>query len=114
MLSSVGVPEVKSEPNGLFRSKVGMAGERPQAADDEATLKIFRVILVLEVTGDPGGGVVFVLGILESPLLLIGKELENDEDQGDTGEDQVRKFEGFAAGKAREEEEVIGRGREEE
>ena len=107
LLRTVGVPKVQCEPDGLLGCEIRVPRERPQSAHNETSLKVFRVILILEVARDAGRVVVFCLGSLELPLLLVGKEFEDDEKECDTGEDQVGKLEGFAAGKEREEQKVV-------
>lgn len=70
-----------------------MAAERPQARDDEAAIEILRG----EAVRDAFVLLVRVLGALEPPLLLVGDDLDADEEDQQPREDEVRHAEGGGA-----------------
>ena len=111
---AVAVPQVESEPDGLLRDEVGVARQGPQATDDEAALEVLGGELRLVLAGDAGGLLVLVFGAVEGPLLLVGEVLDDEEEEGDAREDQVGQLERLHVREAREQEEVVGRRRDEE
>lgn len=112
-LGAVAVPQVQSEPDGLLGGEVGVARQRPQAGDSESTLQILGGELILVLARDTGGVLVFVLGTVEMPLLLVGEELNDEEEEGDTREAQIGELEGLLGRELRKQEEIVGRGRKE-
>ena len=75
-----------------------MAGPRPQAAGIEAAVKLFaRVTVVLRHLCRL---LVFVLGAVEIPLLLVSEVLDEDEHKYQLGEEAVVEAE-FVSGYAR-------------
>ena len=113
VLGAVGTPEIHAQPDSLLSNKVGVSRPRPEAADHEATLQVFRSVLVLVRTGNPSVVMVFLLRVLEVPLLLVGKKLDNDEEENSARESQVGNVKDLGA-LVRQNNKNVGRSRDEE
>ena len=76
---AVAVPEVQDQPEGLLGGEVGVTGKRPETADDESALQILGAELALVWLGDACVLVVLAFGLVEVPLLLVGKIFDDDQ-----------------------------------
>jgi len=109
-LRAVAGPQVQRKPDGLLCGEVRVAAPGPETTDDEATVQVLGRELALVLVWDAGGLQVLLLRALELPLLLVGEELDDHEEDADAGEDQVRDAEGGALGELGEDEEDVCRG----
>lgn len=66
-----------------------MTAIRPETGDDEATLEVFLVVSF----GDDAGVAVFVLGLLITPLLLVGNNLNQNVENQEARKDEIRDIE---------------------
>lgn len=114
-LGAIGVPQVKSEPEGLLGREVRVTRERPEPVDHEATLQVLGGVLVLVGLGDARVRVVVGLGAVELPLLLVCEVFDDDERKGEAREEEVREGEGRCCRRRRggvfhlrQQEEVVG------
>jgi hypothetical protein len=80
-------PLVQSNPNGLLCGKVGVARPTPQASRVEAAVQLLT--RVFELGRNLGSLLIGALGLVEVPLLLIGKELDDDEEEYEFAEYRV-------------------------
>ena len=80
-LGAVAGPDVHGQPDGLLGNKVGVTRPRPKTTDNEAPLEILSTVLVLVGLRNARAGLVLLLGSLEVPLLTIGEELDEDEEE---------------------------------
>ena len=87
-----------------------MTRQGPKTADDKATLEILGAELILVGFGNARVVLVLLLGSLEVPLLTIGKELDDDEEEDGAREGQVGKAKGFGALVVCGDDENVGRG----
>lgn len=86
-----------------------MAGPRPETADHEATFEVLSGVLVLERLGNASVLLVLVFRVLEVPLLLIGKVLDDDEEEGSARKCQIGKSKDLCALVVRSDNERVGR-----
>lgn len=91
-----------------------MTRPRPKTADDEAPLEILGAELILVGFGNARVGLVLLLGSLEVPLLAIGKEFNDNEEEDGAREGQVGKAKDFGPLVVRGDDENVGRGGDEE
>lgn len=100
---------VQANPDRLFCSEIRMTGPGPETRDDEAALKIFRVLSTALGNGLVVFEVVF-LRLLEIPLLLVSEEAGRNESNEKSAESKVGDAEGIdvVAEGSREHNEVCG------
>lgn len=91
-----------------------MTRQGPETGDNESALQVLGGELALVGFRDARVLVVLVLGLVEVPLLLVGEVLDDNEGEGDAGEDQVGEFEDLRIWQLRQDDEVVGRGCDEE
>ena len=107
VFGAVAVPEVQGQPEGLLGGEVGVAGKRPETADDESALQILRAELVLVRLGDACVLVVFAFSLVEVPLLLVGEVFDDNQRQCTAREEQVGDAEWLRILDLREKDEVV-------
>lgn len=100
--SVVGSPSIQRDPDRLLGSEVGVAGELPQTSGIETAIELGARIAGLWF----GGALVFSLGLVEIPLLLVGNEFDGDKGDEEAGDSRV--YGGDGGVDARGEQEQVG------
>jgi hypothetical protein len=105
-------PLVQAHPERLLKGEVGVARPAEQARGVEATVELLARVAVLG--RDLCGLLVGSLGFVVVPLLAVGEELHDDDEEHEAAEDGVVTGEFVAGDAGAEEEEVCGGGDEPE
>ena len=85
-----------------------MAGPGPEANDNEAAVKILLGVSLLVFFGDHGGGLIGFLRLLEPPLLLVGKDFDENEEDKDSRECHIGEVEFWGLRERGYEDEDVG------
>lgn len=106
-VSAVAGPEIEVEPDRLLCGEVGMTAQGPEARDDKAAIQVFRGESILESVGNARCIQVCPFRALEPPLLFVGEELDKDEENEETGEDEIGDAEDSSLGKPGEDDKNV-------
>jgi hypothetical protein len=105
-------PLIQADPERLLKCEVGVARPAEQARGVEAAIELLARVVVLG--RDLCGLLVGALGFVVVPLLAVGEELHDDDEEHEAAEDGVVLGELVAGDAGAEEEEVCGGGDEPE